>query len=36
MLANGSVPFIDNPESYNNIIDIATEELKSKKNTIYY
>ena len=31
MLANGSEPFIDNPESYNNIIDIAIEELNQKK-----
>lgn len=35
MIANGSKPFIKNPEKYNNIYDIVLEELK-QKNTIYH
>ena len=31
MIANGSDPFIKNPEKYNNIYDIVLEELKQKK-----
>ena len=31
MIANGSKPFISNPEKYNNIYDIVLEELKQKK-----
>ena len=30
-LANGSLSFLKNPESYNNVLDIAMEELKQKK-----
>jgi len=30
-LANGSLSFLKNPESYNNVLDIAKEELKQKK-----
>lgn len=30
-LANGSKPFIKNPESYSNVYEIAIEELKNKK-----
>ena len=31
MIANGSKPFISNPEKYDNIYDIVLEELKQKK-----
>ncbi len=31
MIANGSDPFIKNPEKYDNIYDIVLEELKQKK-----
>ena len=31
MIANGSKPFITNPEKYDNIYDIVLEELKQKK-----
>jgi len=31
MIANGSKPFIKNPEKYDNIYDIVLEELKQKK-----
>ena len=31
MIANGSDPFIKNPEKYDNIYDIVLEELKHKK-----
>lgn len=31
MIANGSKPFISNPEKYDNIYDIVIEELKQKK-----
>ena len=30
-LANGSLSFLKNPESYNNVLDIAMEELKQMK-----
>lgn len=31
MIANGSKPFVSNPEKYDNIYDIVLEELKQKK-----
>ena len=31
MISNGSVPYISNPEKYDNIYDIVIEELKQKK-----
>jgi DNA-directed RNA polymerase subunit K/omega len=31
MIANGSKPFISNPEKYDDIYDIVLEELKQKK-----
>jgi len=31
MIANGSKPFLSNPEKYDNIYDIVLEELKQKK-----
>jgi len=31
MIANGSDPFIKNPEKYDNIYDIVLEELKQRK-----
>jgi DNA-directed RNA polymerase subunit K/omega len=31
MIANGSKPFISNPEKYDNIYDIVLKELKQKK-----
>jgi DNA-directed RNA polymerase subunit K/omega len=30
-LANGSISFLKNPETYNNVLDIAIEELNQKK-----
>ena len=30
-LANGSISFLKNPETYNNVLDIAMEELNQKK-----
>lgn len=30
-ISNGSTPLIKNPESYNNVYEIAIEELKQKK-----
>jgi DNA-directed RNA polymerase subunit K/omega len=30
-LANGSLSFLKNPETYNNVLDIAMEELNQKK-----
>jgi len=31
MIANGSLPYISNPEKYDSIYDIVEEELKQKK-----
>ena len=31
MISNGSLPYISNPEKYNNIYDIVLEELQQKK-----